>query len=353
MKKLIGLCVSFMLLAGLLTGCAGAPEKNNAAATPENTPVPTQTSAPENTPAAEASTPDAGNDAGDATWPRTYVDALGNEVVLERQPERVVSIFHGMYHDYAYALGVYPVGVAGADTFLAKWSAFDQFLNEHPVVDIGSTGAANLELVLELEPDVIIGMLTDEGNYEELSKIAPTILLDYGKLNTDWKYALGEFAKIFGKEDRADDVISETEAAVANAAARLADFRSRGESVIFLGINEKDIWPYIVDQLQTVYSESGLALSPPAGFEQWTDRSAALSLEALAEYNPDHIFLLLNHGDKTAEAYLEELKSNTVWATISAVKNDNIYVTDRSIFAFNAPISTQYGAAFLAEKLAE
>ncbi len=349
MKKLIGLIVSLMLLTGFLAGCAKAPAQNSSTGMPEGTPATTETSKPEDTPAKT----EVSGGAVETAWPRTYVDSLGNEVILEKQPERVVSIFHGMYHDYMYALGIYPVGVAGADTFLAKWSAFDQFLGGHPVVDVGSTGAANLELLLELEPDVIIGMTTDEGSYEELSKIAPTILLDYGQLNADWKHALGEFAEIFGKEDMVDAVISETEGAVAKAADELDDFRSKGGSVIFLGINEKDIWPYIVDQLQTVYSEEGLSLSPPAGFEQWTDRSVALSLEALAEYDPDHIFLLLNHGDETAEAYLEELEGNAVWNTISAVKNGNIYVTDRSIFAFNAPISTQYGADFLVDKLAK
>lgn len=340
MKRLMGRIVSLALLTALLAGCAGGTEGSGSAGTPEPT-----------SPVTQSTTPEPGNGADEGTWPRTYVDALGNEVVLEKQPERVISLFHGMFHDYMYALGVYPVGVAGADTFLARWNAFDRFLSERPVVDIGQTGSANLELVLELEPDIIIGMASDEANYEELSKIAPTILLDYPKINLDWKYGLEEFAKIFGKEDMVDDVISETEATVADAADKLTDFRSKGESVIFIAVNEKTIWPYIVDRLQTVYSEDGLALTPPAGYEQWTDRSAALSLEALAEYNPDHIFLLLNHGDQTAEAYLEELKGNAVWATISAVKNEHIYVTDRSIFAFNAPISTQYGAGFVAGKL--
>lgn len=327
MKKKVGLLLAIIMVMSLFTACKQT-DGLDAAGNPTGSEV-----------------------HSDSEWPRSYVDALGNEVTLEEPPQRVVSTFHAMYHDYMLALDVYPVGVAAADTFLTKWDAFDAYLNGHEVADVGATTAINLEMLLELEPDLIIGLTSQEDQYEAFSKIAPTILLDNEAINLDWKYGLEEFGKIFGKEDAVKNVILETETAVTDAADKLTDFRSRGESVIFVAMSGKTIWPYMVEQLETVYSEDGLNLLPPKGYEQWTDRSASMSLEALAEYNPDHIFLMINHGDDEAQAYMEELKSSSVWSAVSAVENGHVYFTDRSIFAFNAPISTQYGADFVAEQL--
>lgn len=291
------------------------------------------------------------NTQNNGEWPRTYVDALGHEITLEEPPQRVVSTFHAMFHDYMYALDVYPVGVAGADTFLTKWDAFDSYLAGHEVTDIGATNAINMEILLELEPDLIIGLTSQEEQYEALSKIAPTILLDNSAINLDWEKGLEEFAEIFGKEGLVEGVIAETEAAVADAAEDLNDFRLKDESVMFITVNGKTIWPYIFEQLQVVYAGDKLNLRAPDGYDQWTDRSLAMTIEGLSEYNPDHIFILTDYGDTEAKTYLDELSSNSVWAAVSAVKNNNIYFTDRSIFAFNAPVSTQYGARFVAEQL--
>lgn len=331
MKRFISLTISILILTMLIAGCTQAPTDSS-----------TANGSKEQSPSV----------ANETEWPITYTDSLGNEVTIEKQPERVVSLFHAMYPDYLYSLGVYPVGVAASDNLLSQWGAYKSFTSGHPVVDIGAPNAPNLEKILELEPDIIIGYASHAELYNELAQIAPTIILDYGKINEDWTYGVKEFAAILGKQDQADEVVKATEQAVAEAANQLQDFRDKEETVMFISMTEKDIWPYTVEQLQTIYSaESGLGLKAPEGYEQVTDRSTAISLEALVQYNPDHIFLMTDYGDETAQIWLEELKSNSVWNAISAIKNGNLYLTDRSIFAFNAPIATQYGVSFVVDHL--
>lgn len=169
MKKKVGLLLAIIMVMSLFTAC-GQTDGLDAAGNPTGSEV-----------------------HSDSEWPHSYVDALGNEVTLEEPPQRVVSTFHAMYHDYMLALDVYPVGVAAADTFLTKWDAFDAYLNGHEVADVGATTAINLEMLLELEPDLIIGLTSQEDQYEAFSKIAPTILLDNEAINLDWKYGLEEF----------------------------------------------------------------------------------------------------------------------------------------------------------------
>lgn len=343
MKKLSGLIVLLLLMTTILAGCS---EKNSEKGvdTLENNAIQENADTEVNTPAASEET----------SWPRTYVDMLGNEVIIEKQPAQVVSVFHAMYPDYLYALGVYPIGAASADTLLNQWAAYKDFTTAQPVTDLGAPNAPNLEKILEQKPDLILAASIHEDIYEELSKIAPTIVLDYAKINLDWKYGVNEFAKILGKEDQAEKVIAGVEETVAEGAGKLEDFRAGEESVIFISVSGKEIWPYLVSQLQVIYDdEKGLGLKAPEGYSELTDRSTALSLEALSEYDPDHIFLMTDYGDETASQWLEELKSNSVWNSISAVQKGNIYLTDRSIFAFNSPIATQYGTNFVVDSLSK
>lgn len=339
-----------LLLAVLLLAACGENSANNpsSAAASSSASAPTAAESASSSPAAASS--EAATE--EAAWPLVYTDSQGHEVTLEKQPERVVSLFHAMYADYLYAIDVDPIGVASADTLLSQWDAYESFVSEHPVVDIGPPNAPNLEKILELKPDLILGYAGNMEQYDALSKIAPTIILDYGSINQDWKNGVREFAKLFGKTGAADEVITHTEQAVTDAAAKLADFRAKNETVMFISAVEKTIWPYTVAQLQTIYnSESGLGLKAPAGYEKVTDSSTALSLEALIEYNPDHLFLMTDYGDDATQQWLDELKNDKLWSSISAVKNGNLYMTDRSIFAFNAPIATQYGVNLVADKL--
>ncbi len=354
MKKLVGLFVSTLFLTSLLAGCSKAPAENETLSATNNVSASASSGNTQNENEPTSQNEDAQANSEVSTWPRTYVDALGNEIILEKQPERVISVFHAMYPDYLYAYDTYPIGAAFADNLLNKWAAFKDYTSEHPVVDIGSPMEPNLEKILELEPDLILAASFHENVYGELSKIAPTIILDYTQINTDWKYGVEEFAKLLGKENQTDKIIANVENSIADGSDNLKNFRAKNESVVFISVTEKEIWPYTVSQLQVIYNETnGLGLKAPEAYASITDSSSSISLEALSEYNPDHIFLMTDYGDDTAAQWLEELKSNSVWNSISAFQKNNIYLTDRSIFAFNSPIATQYGINFVVESLVE
>lgn len=333
--------LTFALFVAVMAGCSQSADKPE----PVNNGASESTSDVANEVVSEAA-------AETPIWPIVYTDSQDNEVTITEEPQRIVSLLHAMYPDYLYALDAYPVGSALADNLLSQWDAYASFVAEQPVVDIGAPNAPNLELLLEMNPDLIIGYEAHNAQYDELSQIAPTVILNYAQINDDWKYGIAQFAELLGKSEHIDDVIANTEQAVADAAARLADFRAKGESVMFVSMVDKTIWPYTVEQLQTVYStDHGLGLAAPAGYEQVTDRSTALSFEAFIDFNPDHLFLMVDPGDSTTQEWLEELQNSPLWTGVSAVQQNHLYLTDRSIFAFNAPIATQYGAEFVSTTL--
>lgn len=339
MKKFMELSVLLLVSASLLAGCAGTPARNNE----------TTASA-----AAETSAPESSGEMK-AAWPRTYVDALGNEVVIESKPEKVVSAFHAMFPDYFYTFGVSPLAVAAAESRFHHLSAFEEFLAVNKPEDIGPANSLNFEKILSLAPDLIIMTKLQEEVYPQLSQIAPAIVMDHTQINADWKYGVNEFAKIFGEEDKVDEIISGVEKTIAEGAESLSQFRDKNETVIFLAVTGKQLFPYPVTQLQTVYNgvnEGGLGLTAPKAYTELTDYSQPLSLETVAaDYKPDHLFIIADNVDGDAAEYITQLEENGVWKNMDAVKNNHVYKIDRSIFGFNAPIGTKFGVTFVVDSL--
>lgn len=330
MKKIISLLLAAIIFGTMLTACSSSAGNGSS--------TPTENSTPE------------------SAWPITYVDAIGNEVVLENRPEKIVSAFHAMFPDYCYTFGVSPIAVASAETRFNHLSAYQSYISAQKPEDIGAYNSLDFEKILALEPDLIIITKLQEDVYEQLAQIAPTIVLDHTQINGDWQYGVEEFAKIFGETEKTAEIISAVQTSTAEGAESLNAFREKNETVIFLAVTSKQLYPYSVAQLKTVYSsvdEGGLGLTAPEAYTALTDYSQPISLESIAaDYNPDHIFIIMDNVDGDAAEYVGQLENSSVWNNLTAVKNGNVYKIDRSIFGFNAPIATQFGVQFVVNTLA-
>jgi iron complex transport system substrate-binding protein len=74
--------------------------------------------------------------------------------------------------------------------------------------------------------------------------------------------------------------------------------------------------------------ESGLGLTAPDGYTN--DTEGAMSLEGLSELNPDHIFYMSDTAGDYKAVY-DELQASSVWTSLNAVKNGNVYPIDHGI----------------------
>lgn len=52
-------------------------------------------------------------------------------------------------------------------------------VNTTGIVNLGDVEAVNLERVLALKPDLILGLANSAAPYSQLSQIAPTVLVDF------------------------------------------------------------------------------------------------------------------------------------------------------------------------------
>lgn len=116
-------------------------------------------------------------------------------VEIPTKPLRIVTDYYGgeLLSVDANVVGVEP-------------TAFDNpFIKDllKDAVEIGTP--VNIEKVLELKPDLIVVMYDE--NYEQLSKIAPTIHIPYGTA-TNIQETIKLFADITGNHEEADKFIS-------------------------------------------------------------------------------------------------------------------------------------------------
>jgi iron complex transport system substrate-binding protein len=253
------------------------------------------------------------------------VKTYRGEVEIPAQPQRIVLL--AFFLDHFTALGQEVAGTLSVKNTYGK---------DLPPYLEGKTGGGisffyftndpDLEAVMALEPDLIIGYRR-EGNekvYDQLSRIAPTILAEHEWGNV--KEALREFGGILGREDRAAELIAEYEALASGSAEKIREALGTEEEVMFLQIRPKTyrIYGQTGQSKRILYNDLGL--KPLANFpanEQWLD----ISMEGIFSYNPGHIVIDLNMDQGARDLFAELSKSRT-WNNLDAVKRGNVYVVE-------------------------
>jgi iron complex transport system substrate-binding protein len=165
------------------------------------------TSSSEDAPTGESS---ASSDA----FPVTIEHKYGTTEITEK-PVRVVSVGY-QDQDPILALGVVPVGLRDwfGDKPSATWPWAEGLLDgETPVVL--PSAEINFEQVLDLEPDLIVGISSgmSETDYQRLSEIAPTLVqtADQPDFQETWQTQTRMIGQALGESGKADQLIGEVE----------------------------------------------------------------------------------------------------------------------------------------------
>lgn len=339
MKKLMGRMSALVLLASLLSACAATPAATPTqppAVTPTSTPIVTK--APEATPQPTAETP--------AEWPKTIVDGAGNTIVFDKKPERI-SLLHVVYMEYLLMLDTPPTAAAlgnalGQMESLAQSEMFAPYLGDADIKMLGNSRDLSLEAVLESDPDVIITFYSAGGlaTYDQLVKIAPVVQMDF---SLSWQEQLLMIADILGKR-------AEGEAHVARLEAKIADTKAALEtqSDKTFALFRTDGKTFIAQGQANYYNAFGL--TKPEGFPSAAGTAGNLTLEGLATMNPTYI--VFQHNQEIAQAFVDSMATNTVWQSLDAVKNNRVFYFDENMNSFG-PMALDLAADKLMEIYAD
>lgn len=327
MKKILSIVAVTALSMLLLSGCQSNRENTTA----------DRTDSPDITISAAESVAESG-----ITYPYEYTDAAGRTIVIEKEPQAVVTNYLPLW-ETLILLGVKPIAVSGADNYIKTWDAFEGY-DVSGVKDLGAS-ELNLELLAQLKPDMILNQSYDMKNLEigNLEKIGPVAVFG-NDTKMDWRLSLREVAKIVNKQDKAEEVIKDMDEKLEADREKLAE-KYKDQTVVQFSLMGKDKY-YVAYRPDLYDKEKGLGLNVPEGFTQ-SETYEQISMEALVKMNPDYIFVNVFDGD---EPLLEELENNSVWKSLKAVKNEQIYQIDGSGHAAS-PLATLYTVNFITDKL--
>ncbi|KXI45437.1 MULTISPECIES: ABC transporter substrate-binding protein [Bacillus cereus group] len=188
--------------------------------------------------------------------------------------------------------------------------------------DVKPVGSAwgdkiNIEAVAAAKPDLILVNDRQEKIYDQLSKIAPTVML---KTPLDqWRPKFEEVGQIFGKEKETKEWFKQYD----EKASKLHD------KIVAKTGDAKFMKLAAYPNAFRVYGDYGYGsvifkdLKLPAVEGTPTDKPLVpLQKEGLINYNPDYLFVFTT-GDGSQR--LKEFQEESIWKNMNAVKNNHVF----------------------------
>lgn len=273
------------------------------------------------------------------SWPLTITDDDGHEVTLDEQPKTIVSTAVTLTGSLL-AIDA-PVAASGATMpnspvaddqgFFTQWS---DVAKEKDVKALYQ-GDPDVEAVLAEEPDLILVSKTgqDSANaiYDQLSDIAPTVVIDYG--DKDWQEVTTQLGELTGHEDEAKKVNDEFDSRAEEIKSDIDAPKQPVTGMVFNATAKgggsgasANVWTPESAQGKLL-EEVGFDLAEvPEGTTsqgEMGERSDIYEVtgENLSKAVTGESVFLFNADEKTAEAY----KENSLVKSTPAVKNDAVY----------------------------
>lgn len=260
---------------------------------------------------------------------RAITDAAGKSMCIPENPQRIVGLMEADV-DALLALGITPVGSTNGRGQATPPRYLNAYLND--VVSVGQFYSPNLEILLELQPDLILfGGFTDEAVLEQLNAIAPTVnTLQFGE---SWQAHFLRVADVL-------DMPAEAQAFMATYDERIAELQNHlGENAdaTFIVARWSPDGPQIMAPMLTFSSgvllDLGLNPAPEIPeLQEGHPHSAPLSLESLELLDVDWAFIGTLSPDGDAVTALETALENPLFQSLEVVQNNHVVLVDGSLW---------------------
>lgn len=240
------------------------------------------------------------------------VTDVRGEVEIPSNPKRIVDLSGSS--DILSILGYDVIGTANSDGY--DYTKFPSYLEDTlagaEILGYSMQDTMDIEAVMNLNPDLIVISTVQEKMYDQLSEIAPTVMIQLEALN--WKDDVRNLAKVFGKEDVAEAWLTNYETKAKEAGDKIkAEY---GEDTTYLSILEGQGSFYVFDSAgfgDVLYND--MQLAKPAGMpEQSNMQLPVVNYEGLATIKADYIFTMAK------EEQVAQIENNSIWKSLPAVK---------------------------------
>lgn len=251
----------------------------------------------------------------------TVTDVRG-EVEIPENPERIVDLSGNS--DILSILEYKVVGTANSDAY--DYTKFPTYLEETlkgaTILGYSMQDTMDVEAIMNLDPDLIVISTVQEKMYDQLSEIAPTVMIKLEALN--WKEDVKALAKVFNKEEAANAWLENYDKRSKEVGDKIKE--TYGEDTTYLSFLASGGQFYVFDGAgfgNVLYEDLGLA--KPEGMPEQNDISLpVVTYEGLASIKSDYIFVIATDED------LKVLEENEVWNNLPQVKEGKVVKLDSS-----------------------
>jgi iron complex transport system substrate-binding protein len=263
----------------------------------------------------------------------TVATAFG-DVTVPAEPQRVITLAESAL-DVALGVGITPVGTTASRGGDKPSAYLGQDAASIPIV--GTVREANLEAVLQTEPDLILaaGGLPQE-QYDALTAIAPTVVPEAAATG-EWEAPLHTYAQALG----ADDELTQRLDAVRARAQALADsnalsgtaavVRWMANGPVIMNANNMPGMLLQAAGAEPVQAAVDLAAAP---------HSDPLSLENLGEIDADRLFLAAFGADGASA--LEAARTEPAFTRLKAAQSGATSSVDGGVWSSSSgPIAAE------------
>jgi iron complex transport system substrate-binding protein len=284
---------------------------------------------------------------------RPIQHAMG-ETCVPLEPQRIVTL-GGTTLESALAMDVQPLA--------AQTDVLPHLESKLEGIEILGW-PLNLEQVLALKPDLIIGSTDgqEQETYDLLTQIAPTVLAN-PQTSGDWQEVVRFMGQVLGKPETADQVLADYQGRIDNLQQQLGD-QLQDIEVSVVRLYPDKISVYLKDSfIGKILADAGFGR--PLAQQLNTNQALAaignpiqmsISKERLADADGDIIFVVVYDYqpqiEKELQTTLKELQNDPLWSRLEAVQQEQVYPVG-SYWIVSGPLAAQAVIDDLFEYLVE
>jgi iron complex transport system substrate-binding protein len=256
------------------------------------------------------------------------------ETCVPLNPQRLVILDEETL-EAVLALGLKPVATAEANWVASKQQIF--LTKSAGIISLGKSANPNLERMVKLHPDLILGMHSDAEQYLLFSQIAPTVMFDFGDIA--WKQTFLSIGNVINKNQQAQDILKQYEKRVEQVKKVVRQqFKTKKVTVSrFYAAGQET-------EFRTPYSfpvhvllELGFSL--PQKQLELTQKNlprVGVTIESVEMLDASALFIALDPG---SEINFIKYQKSPLWKKLNVVKNSQVYIVNSSYWIFGNILS--------------
>jgi len=246
------------------------------------------------------------------SFPLKLIDDAGREVEVKKEPERIISLAPSNT-EILFALGLGDKVVGATD--------FCDYPEEAKSKDkIGGFSDPNIEKIIELKPDLILGTGMHQKIIQQLEDVGLTIFILDPKGIDDVLKSIGTVGTLTGQTDASEKLVTEMNEKINEVKGKVADLTNEQKPLVYYEVWNDPIMTVGPGALMYEIIEMVGGQNIAADFKE---EYPQLSLEVLIEKDPQVI--IASAGSMSAPGKVKERKG---WEDISAVKEGKVYIID-------------------------